>query len=177
MFGNLAKKVTEGLDVKGIIGTVFGDKTQKEANKLEFEKLENAINQKLIEIADAEEQRMFELRKASIEADTATNQAAFSFMTAEVNQSDNYTKRARPTVIYMGVLLMVLEVFCVRYLILTKAGIPEAMVTYSNHVMDSIIQAWTIYGTAYGISRSTEKVFDKTGTSGVGGVIDKVLSK
>ena len=36
MFGKLAKNITEGLDVKGIIDTVFGDKTQKEANKLEL---------------------------------------------------------------------------------------------------------------------------------------------
>jgi hypothetical protein len=97
MFGNLGKKLVEGLDVKGVIGTVFGDKTQKEANKLEFEKLEKELKERLINLADAEEQRMFELRKAAVEADTTTNQAAFNFMTAEVTQGDNYTKRARPT--------------------------------------------------------------------------------
>ena len=94
MFGKLAKNITEGLDVKGIIGTVFGDKTQKKANKLELEKLENAITEKLIALADAEEQRMFELRKSAIEADTATNEAAFGFMTAEVNQSDNLYQKS-----------------------------------------------------------------------------------
>ena len=172
MFGKLAKNLAEGLDVKGIIGTVFGDKTQKEANKLEFEKLENAINEKLIALADAEEQRMFELRKAAIEADTATNEAAFNFMTAEVNQSDNYTKRARPTVIYMGCILMILEAFCVRYIILTKMGISSDMIAYSNTIMNAIINAWTIYGTAYGITRSTEKVFEKT-SSGNGAILER----
>ena len=176
MFGKLAKNITEGLDVKGIIGTVFGDKTQKEANKLEFEKLESAIKERLITLADAEEQRMFELRKSAIEADSATNQAAFNFMTAEVTQSDNFTKRARPTVIYMGAFLMFMEVFCVRYIILQKMGIPESMVTYSNQVMSDIFNAWTIYGTAYGITRSTEKVFEKT-SSGNGNIMDKVLNR
>ena len=119
---------------------------------------------------------MFELRKSAIEADTATNQAAFNFMTAEVTQSDNYTKRARPTVIYMGAFLMLMEVFCVRYIILQKMGIPESMVTYSNQVMSDIFNAWTIYGTAYGITRSTEKVFEKT-SSGNGNIMDKVLNR
>lgn len=176
MFGKLAKNITEGLDVKGIIGTVFGDKTQKEANKLELEKLENVINEKLIALADAEEQRLFELRKSAIEADSATNQAAFNFMTAEVTQSDNYTKRARPTVIYMGCALMLLEAFCVRYLILTKAGISPQMIAYSNDVMSAIFNAWTIYGTAYGITRSTEKVFEKT-SSNASGIVDKVFAR
>ena len=45
MFGNLGKKLVEGLDVKGVIGTVFGDKTQKEANKLEFERLEKELKE------------------------------------------------------------------------------------------------------------------------------------
>ena len=160
MFGNLGKKLVEGLDVKGVIGTVFGDKTQKEDNKLEFEKLEKELKERLINLADAEEQRMFELRKAAVEADTATNQAAFNFMTAEVTQGDNYTKRARPTVIYMGAFLMIMEVFCVRYIILTKLNIPEHLITMSGDVMKGIFDAWTIYGTAYGITRSTEKVFE-----------------
>lgn len=176
MFGKLAKNITEGLDVKGIIGTVFGDKTQKEANKLELEKLENVINEKLIALADAEEQRMFELRKSAIEADSQTNQAAFNFMTAEVTQTDNYTKRARPTVIYMGCVLMFLEAFCVRYLILTKAGISPQMIQYSNEVMSAIFNAWTIYGTAYGITRSTEKVFENT-SSKSDGIINKVFAR
>ena len=103
---------------------------------------------------------MFELRKAAVEADTATNQAAFNFMTAEVTQGDNYTKRARPTVIYMGAFLMIMEVFCVRYIILTKLNIPEHLITMSGDVMKGIFDAWTIYGTAYGITRSTEKVFE-----------------
>ena len=160
MFGNLGKKLVEGLDVKGVIGTVFGDKTQKEANKLEFEKLEKELKERLINLADAEEQRMFELRKAAVEADTATNQAAFNFMTAEVTQGDNYTKRARPTVIYMGAFLMLMEVFCVRYIILTKLNIPEHLITMSGDAIKGIFDAWTIYGTAYGITRSTEKVFE-----------------
>lgn len=168
MFGKLAKNITEGLDVKGIIGTVFGDKTQKEANKLELEKLENAITEKLIALADAEE-----LRKSAIEADTATNEAAFGFMTAEVNQSDNYTKRARPTVIYMGCILMILEAFCIRYIILTKMGISADMISHSNEVMSAIFNAWTIYGTAYGITRSTEKVFEKTASSTASNLMNK----
>ena len=173
MFGKLGKNLVEGLDIKGVIGTVFGDKTQKEANKLELEKLESAITEKLIALADAEEQRMFELRKAAIEADTATNEAAFNFMTAEVNQTDNYTKRARPTVIYMGCVLMLIEAFCVRYIILTKMGISGEMIDYSNTVMSAIFNAWTIYGTAYGITRSTEKVFEKT-TSNAGSIMSKI---
>lgn len=173
MFGKLAKNMTEGLDVKGIIGTVFGDKTQKEANKLEFEKLESAIKERLITLADAEEQRMFELRKSAIEADSATNQAAFNFMTAEVTQSDNFTKRARPTVIYMGCILMILEAFCVRYIILTKMGISADMIAHSNEVMSGIFNAWTIYGTAYGITRSTEKVFEKTASSTASNLMNK----
>ena len=176
MFGKVAKNLVEGLDVKGVIGTVFGDKTQKEANKLEFEKLESAINEKLIALADAEEQRMFELRKSAIEADSATNQAAFNFMTAEVTQSDNYTKRARPTVIYAGAILMIMEVFCIRYIILEKMGISAQLMQYSNEAMSAIFNAWTIYGTAYGITRSTEKVFEKT-SSGAGGIMDKVFAR
>ena len=160
MVGNLGKKLIEGLDVKGVIGTVFGDKTQKEANKLEFERLEKEITERLISLADAEEQRMFELRKAAVEADAATNQAAFNFMTAEVTQTDNYTKRARPTVIYVGAFLMIMEVFCVRYIILTKLNIPEPLINMSGDAMKAMFDAWTIYGTAYGITRSTEKVFE-----------------
>jgi hypothetical protein len=42
--------------------------------------------------------------------------------------------------------------------------------------MSDIFNAWTIYGTAYGITRSTEKVFEKT-SSGNGNIMDKVLNR
>ena len=106
----------------------------------------------LQKIADAEAARM------SAEA-TAEIQAKERIMVAEMQQGDNYTKRARPTVVYMG-----LAVIAWNYaLIPTITGLYATFWSGASAKMQPMDlpmefwMAWSAVVGIYSIGRSAEK--------------------
>lgn len=83
---------------------------------------------------------------------------------AELNQGDNYTKRARPTVVYMGLAFIMFN-----YCIVPALQIFLGMDVQTFHLPDGFWLSWGgIVGT-YSVGRTMEK-------RGVGGGVTEVIT-
>lgn len=108
--------------------------------------------------------------------DDAVITAKKDIMTAELAQSDNFTKRARPTIIYSGlafigmieVIFPMLKSFCVIFMIegLTEVQLEEVMALTDLSLPTAFWAAWGSVCSVYSIGRSTEK----------NGVVNKMVS-
>jgi len=78
-------------------------------------------------------------------------------LVAELNQGDKYTKRARPTVVYLGLVFILMELLGLRLMLLNKMGISENIIINSNDVFANFMYAWAGVIGAYSIGRSVEK--------------------
>jgi len=84
-------------------------------------------------------------------------------MLAEIQQGDNFTKRARPTVIYSGLVVIVLgEILGLRYIVLQHlVGGTEAVfqqiLDASNQILSDFLWVWAGVVGVYTIGRSAEK--------------------
>ena len=80
---------------------------------------------------------------------------------SEMNSDDNYTKRARPSIVYVGLGVVVLELLGVRLLVLSLAFSEKAMfemaLAASNAILLSFMAAWAGVSGLYNFSRSQEK--------------------
>lgn len=122
-------------------------------------------------ITTPDEKRAFELelekvvtaRLAVLESTaTAELQAKERVITAELQQGDNYTKRARPTLVYFG-MLVVFANYCVAPLLTTFVGIELPS-------MDLPTEFWVAWGgtvSAWSIGRSFERVGIKSKTTSI----------
>lgn len=81
-----------------------------------------------------------------------------SVMLAELNQGDRYTRRARPTIIYAGLVLIGLELFGLRPLILGMIGASPSVIDGSNSIFTSFLYVWGAVAGVYTIGRSSEKL-------------------
>jgi hypothetical protein len=89
MLAEIASFVTGAFKPVGdIIDNLHTSKEEKLALKIEMTKVQNSITEKQIE-----------LESNKIDATQA-------IIVAELNQTDNYTKRARPTIIYAGLSIL-----------------------------------------------------------------------
>ncbi len=97
--------------------------------------------------------------------------AKMEIMKAELAQGDTYTKRARPTIVYMGLAFILLEVLGLRHLVLSlvydaaSSNYVEIMAN-SNDVFEYFLIAWASVVGVYGVGRTVEKT----------GVRNKVVS-
>lgn len=80
-------------------------------------------------------------------------EAKSAIMVAEMNQEDKYTKRARPTVVYSGLVLIFLD-FVVR--VLAFFFMPDLPLP-SGFVEVSFLATWGSVVGVYSIGRSAEK--------------------
>lgn len=118
---------------------------EQQFNQFEFQKQMEELTQK----------REEEIEK-SIRSEV---ESRANIILAEMKQDDKYTKRARPTVIYIGLFFIFLEIFGVRYLILDKLfdfnfnNILES----SNTIFDTFLWAWGGVLSVYVAGRSAEK--------------------
>lgn len=110
-----------------------------------------------------EEQHEFELAAATMiqardseieETLRAEMQAKERVIVAEMQQGDKFTKRARPCLVYVGLLLALLEVVLRIVLILQGKGMPEGMATV---VPPQFWAAWTGVTGTWVIGRSFER--------------------
>ena len=80
-----------------------------------------------------------------------------SIISKELNQDDKFTKRARPTVIYMGLVFILMELLGLRMLALGLMGAPMEIIDASNSVFKTFLTAWGGIVSMYAIGRSLEK--------------------
>ena len=82
-------------------------------------------------------------------------------MQAELAQGDNYTKRARPTIIYAGLIFIMLELFGLRHFFLFHLYADKAVLTDMMKASDGIFQTflitWASVAGVYSIGRTVEK--------------------
>lgn len=110
-----------------------------------------------------EMERLTQQRESEIEETIrAELNAKKEVMLAELNQGDKYTKRARPTVVYVGLIFILLEVLGLRPLIINYiAGenleYSKILLDSSSAVFNTFLLAWGGVLGVYSIGRSVEK--------------------
>jgi hypothetical protein len=129
-----------GIDITGL-GTV-ADAAKTIVNKFFPDKM-----------GDADRAKMeLELQSLLSARDTAVLDAQKSVMVAELNQGDAYTKRARPTIIYGGlVFIFLVHVFCPMVAMFTGKAVPGLILP------DQFWWAWGSMCSIYAIGRTAEK--------------------
>lgn len=79
---------------------------------------------------------------------------------AELQQGVRYTKRARPTVIYVGLLFILLELFGIRHIVLDQlelGGNALNIIQGSDAIFKTFLAAWAGVVGVYAVGRSMEK--------------------
>jgi hypothetical protein len=80
-----------------------------------------------------------------------------NIMMAELNQDDRYTKRARPTVVYVGLVFILLELLGLRHIIMHYMDIAPRLIENSDQVFKMFLGVWGSVLGVYSIGRSVEK--------------------
>lgn len=78
-------------------------------------------------------------------------------MMAELNQDDKYTKRARPTVVYVGLIFIFLELLGLRHIIMHYFQIKADIIANSDQIFKLFLGVWGSVMGVYSIGRSAEK--------------------
>lgn len=101
---------------------------------------------------------LIQKREADIEDTIRTEmKSKAEIMIAELKQDDKYTKRARPTIIYVGLALLMLDFLGLRYIIFHFLDLPKEMVANSDKVFMMFLGVWGTVASVYGIGRTLEK--------------------
>ncbi|KKL66191.1 hypothetical protein LCGC14_2147450 [marine sediment metagenome] len=111
-----------------------------------LESLEPAIQQLIISRDADRDKYAAETMQVELETRTRT-------IEAEMGQSDNYTKRARPTLVYVGLVMFFLEFIIRSILVLRSLPMPEGTI-----VPEPFIYGWTGAVSVWMVGRSIEKV-------------------
>lgn len=80
-----------------------------------------------------------------------------SILMAELNQDDLYTKRARPTVVYVGLIFILLELLGLRHIIMNYLHIDAGIIANSDQIFKMFLGVWGSVLGVYSIGRSVEK--------------------
>jgi hypothetical protein len=80
-----------------------------------------------------------------------------NILMAELNQDDKFTKRARPTVVYVGLAFILLELVGLRHILMHKIGVDPSMVENSDQIFKMFLGVWGSVLGVYSIGRSVEK--------------------
>lgn len=133
---------------------------EKKAFMLELRKIEEEQRQNqrrfLIEMEELTQKRESEIEQ-TIRAEL---DAQKEIIVAELKQDDNYTKRARPTVIYVGLIFILLEIFGLRHVILHELNLGPnelSIITSSDEIFKVFLAAWAGVVGVYAVGRSVEK--------------------
>jgi hypothetical protein len=76
---------------------------------------------------------------------------------AELNQDDRFTKRARPTVVYAGLIFILLELLGLRHIIMHYLGVEPEIIANSDQIFKMFLGVWGSVLGVYSIGRSVEK--------------------
>ena len=129
-------------------------KLRMELQKLEVEQQRNSFEfqQQMQELIQKRESEIEQTIRSELEAKS-------EIMLAELRQDDKYTKRARPTVVYVGLVFILLEIFGLRHIILSKlcADNFEDIIKSSDSIFKTFLITWSGVIGVYSIGRSAEK--------------------
>jgi len=76
---------------------------------------------------------------------------------AELKQSDLFTKRARPTVVYAGLIFVLLEIFGLRIAVLNFNHASPEIIKSSTEILNAFLYMWGAVAGAYALGRTAEK--------------------
>lgn len=148
---NLISTISESVD------TFITTKEEKEKLKQELLKIQNEQEQLyrgfLVQMEQLTQEREKEIEQ-TIRKELEVKQ---NILLAELNQDDKYTKRARPTVVYLGLVFILLELLGLRHIILFKIGVDSSMVENSDQIFKMFLGVWGSVLGVYSIGRSVEK--------------------
>lgn len=88
----------------------------------------------------------------------AEQQIRNNLIQAELKQDDLYTKRARPTVVYAGILIAMAEMLGLRFLFLNWANVSADVITASTQALNVFWMAWGGVVGLYAGGRTAEKL-------------------
>lgn len=148
---NIVDSLTDAVD------TFITTKEEKEKLKQELLRIqeENRQNQRnfLVRMEELTQQREKEVEETiRMELD-----AKKSILMAELNQDDRYTKRARPTVVYVGLVFILLELLGLRHIIMHYLNIEADIIANSDQIFKLFLGVWGSVLGVYSIGRSVEK--------------------
>lgn len=148
---NIVDSLTDAVD------TFVTTKEEKEKLKQELLRIqeENMQNQRnfLVRMEELTQQREKEVEETiRMELDAKKN-----ILMAELNQDDRYTKRARPTVVYVGLIFILLELLGLRHIIMHYLNINADIIANSDQIFKMFLGVWGSVLGVYSIGRSVEK--------------------
>ena len=148
---NIVEPLSEALD------KFVTTKEEKEQLKHELLRIQNehAQNQQnfIVRMEKLTQQREKEVEETiRMELD-----AKKGILMAELNQDDRFTKRARPTVVYVGLVFILLELLGLRHIIMNYMGVDASIITNSDQIFKMFLGVWGSVLGVYSIGRSVEK--------------------
>ncbi|MFA8298868.1 MAG: 3TM-type holin [Hyphomicrobiales bacterium] len=130
----------------------------------EKEKLKKELLKIKIEQQQNEQRFILELEKMRMEKEAQLEKSVQAqidskkeLMLEELKQEDKYTKRARPTVIYMGLIFIFLELIGLRLVIFDSLDVDPKIIESSNNIFEWFMTAWASVIGIYSIGRTVEK--------------------
>ena len=149
--GGVIDTITDAVD-KFVTTDEEKRKLKHELLKIQEEQLQNERNFRM------QMEKLVQEREAEIEHTIrAELDAKKEILIAELNQGDKYTKRARPTVVYAGLVFILLEIFGLRHIILDSLGVAQTVITSSDEIFSTFLIAWASVVGVYSVGRSVEK--------------------
>lgn len=167
--GNAASVVEK---VEGAVDDYFYTDEEKASDEKGLEEKKQKFKERMAEITKelTETQSSFKLEVERLISEReerihdtyrAEINASKDIIIAELKQSDNYTKRARPTVIYAGLIIIFLEIFGVRIWtlneILAGKDYADSIIASSTEILSAFLYMWGAVAGAYALGRTAEK--------------------
>lgn len=148
---NIIETVSESVD-RFVTTAEEKEKLKQELLKIQIEQQQNERSF-LTQMETLTQQREKEIEE-TIRKELEVKQ---NIIMAELNQDDKFTKRARPTVVYVGLAFILLEIVGLRHILMHKIGIDASMVENSDQIFKMFLGVWGSVLGIYSVGRSVEK--------------------
>ncbi len=151
--GNIVDSLSDAVD-KFVTTDEEKAKLKIELDKLMIDQQKNSFEfqKQMEELSQKREEQLEKSIRSELEAKS-------QIIMAEMQQDDKFTKRARPTVIYVGLVFIFLEMFGLRYLILNSIEFDnlKEIIDSSESIFETFLLAWGGVVGTYAVGRSLEK--------------------
>ncbi len=148
---NLIDSVSDAVD-RFVTTTEEKENLKHELLRIQGEQEQNEHNflMRMEELTQLREKEIEETIRQELDAKK-------SVLMAELNQDDRFTKRARPTVIYVGLIFILLELLGLRHIIMHYIDVGETIIANSDQIFKMFLGVWGSVLSIYSIGRSVEK--------------------
>lgn len=128
------------------------EKLKQELMRIQGEQQQNQRNflMRMEELTQQREKEVEETIRMELDAKK-------SILMAELNQDDRFTKRARPTVVYVGLIFILLELLGLRHIIMHYMNVDAGIISNSDQIFKMFLGVWGSVLGVYSIGRSVEK--------------------